>query len=76
MVENGVLLKPLTEREKAWERVFRAMESVEYIGLEPEPSEDALMEMVAEEIHAMRRDDGGSRSRRLGPGERRPRAAQ
>jgi hypothetical protein len=63
VVAHGVLLKPLTEREKAWERVFRAMESVEYIGPEPEPGEHEVMEMVVEEIHAMRHADDESRSR-------------
>ncbi len=65
VVEGGVLLRPVAEadRQQAWGRVFKAMESVRYVGPEPEPSEDELMEMVVEEIHAMRRehDKGGSR---------------
>ncbi len=63
VVEGGVLLRPVADQQKAWERVFQAMESVRYVGPEPEPSEDELMEMVVEEIHAMRRkhDKGGSR---------------
>ena len=65
VVENSLVLKPVAaaDRAKAWERVFKAMASVRYIGPEPEPSEDELMEMVVEEIHAMRREDdqGGSR---------------
>ena len=66
VTDEGVLLKPVSvvERKKAWERVFRAMESVEYVGPEPEPGEDEVMEMVVEEIHAMRREhEEKSRSR-------------
>lgn len=66
VTDEGVLLRPVSvvERKKAWEQVFKAMESVRYVGPEPEPSEDEVMEMVVEEIHAMRReDDEKSRSR-------------
>jgi hypothetical protein len=44
-------------RTAAWERVFGAMRSVEYVGTEPEPSEDEAMELVVEEIHALRREN-------------------
>ncbi len=64
LVEGGVLLKPVDAREKGWERVFKAVETVQYVGPEPEPSEDEVMEMVVEEIHALRREhEEKSRSR-------------
>ena len=66
VTDEGVLLKPVSvvERKKAWERVFKAMETVEYVGPEPEPGEDEVMEMVVSEIQAMRREhEKESRSR-------------
>jgi AbrB family looped-hinge helix DNA binding protein len=59
VVEGTLVLKPVSvvDREAAWQRVLKAMRSVRYVGPEPEPSEDELMDMVVEEIHAMRRED-------------------
>lgn len=66
VVGDGVLLKPVSviDREAAWQQVFEATSSVEYVGPEPEPSEDEAMGMIVDEIHAMRREnDEKSRSR-------------
>ena len=66
VVGDGVLLRPVAvvDREAAWQQVFDAMNSVEYIGPEPEPAEDETMEMIVDEIHAMRRENADkSRSR-------------
>jgi AbrB family looped-hinge helix DNA binding protein len=66
VVGDGVVLRPVSvvDREAAWQQVSGAMSSVEYVGPEPEPLEDETMEMVVDEIHAMRREnDDKSRSR-------------
>jgi AbrB family looped-hinge helix DNA binding protein len=66
VVGTSIVLTPkaLVDREAAWQQVFDAMNSVEYVGPEPEPSEDETMEMIVDEIHAMRREnDEKSRSR-------------
>ncbi len=57
VVENGVLLRSVTERDKAWERVMAIINRPKWRGPGPEPSEDEVMDMVVEEIHAMRRED-------------------
>ena len=66
VVGTSIVLTPkaVVDREAAWQQVFDAMNSVEYVGSEPEPSEDETMEMIVEEIHAMRRENADkSRSR-------------
>jgi AbrB family looped-hinge helix DNA binding protein len=66
VVGTSIVLTPkaLVDRETAWQQVFDAMNSVEYVGPEPEPSEDETMEMIVDEIHAMRRENADkSRSR-------------
>ena len=66
VVGTSVVLTPkvVVSREAAWQQVRDAMNSVEYVGPEPEPSEDEVMAMIVEEIHAMRREnDEKSRSR-------------
>jgi len=66
VVGTSIVLTPkaLVDREAAWQQVFDAMNSVEYVGPEPEPSEDETMEMIVDEIHAMRRESADkSRSR-------------
>ncbi len=55
VVEGGVLLRPVVDREKAWERVMAIVNRPKWRGPGPEPSEDEVMEMVVEEIKAMRR---------------------
>ena len=66
VVGDGVLLRPVSvvDREAAWQQVFEAMNSVEYVGPEPELSEDETMDTIVDEIDAMRREnDEKSRSR-------------
>lgn len=66
VVGTSIVLTPkaVVDREAAWQQVFDAMNSVEYVGPEPEPSEDETMEMIVDEIHAMRRENAEkSRSR-------------
>ena len=59
VVENGVLLRPVAavDRERAWDDLMRIITTPKWCGPGPEPSEDEVMEMVVEEIHAMRRED-------------------
>ena len=66
VVGDGVLLRPVSvvDREVAWQQLFDAMNSVKYVGPEPEPSEDETMDTIVDEIDAMRREnDEKSRSR-------------
>ena len=61
-----MLLKPVAviDREKAWDDIMKLITAPKRRGPGPEPSEDEVTETVAEEIHAMRReDDEKSRSR-------------
>lgn len=59
VVEGALMLKPVSavDREAAWQRVLEALETVRYVGPKPEPSEDEVMDMVLEEIHALRREN-------------------
>jgi AbrB family looped-hinge helix DNA binding protein len=66
VVEDGVLLRPVTviDRSRAWDELIAIVGRPKWAGPGPEPSDDELMEMVVEEIHAVRRDghdQGGSR---------------
>jgi AbrB family looped-hinge helix DNA binding protein len=65
VVEGGLMLKPvaLVDRETARARVKEAMDTVRYIGPQPEPSDDEVMRMVVEEIEDMRRAKREDRSR-------------
>lgn len=65
VVGSSVVLKPVTvlDREAAWEKLMEIVDRPKWRGPGPEPSEDEVMEMVVEEIHAMRREDGKSGSR-------------
>ena len=58
VVEGGVLLKPVTaaEREAAWEPAFEAMRSVRYVGPEPKPSDDEVMEEVVRVVKEVRKE--------------------
>jgi AbrB family looped-hinge helix DNA binding protein len=65
-VTDGVAtLKPVAaiDREQAWRKVREAQASVRYIGPEPEPSDDELMDMVNEEVHELRAEHAKSGSR-------------
>jgi AbrB family looped-hinge helix DNA binding protein len=65
VVGSSLVLRPVAvrDREPAWEELMEIVERPKWRGPGPEPSEDEVMEMVVEEIHAMRREDekGGSR---------------
>ena len=66
VVGDGVLLRPVSvvDREKAWDDLMAIVERPKWRGPGPEPSEDETMEMIVDEIHAMRREnDDKSRSR-------------
>jgi AbrB family looped-hinge helix DNA binding protein len=65
VVEGGVMLKPIAfvDREAAKARVKEAMDTVRYIGPEPEPSDDEVMRMVVEEVEDLRRAKREDRSR-------------
>lgn len=64
VVEKGVLLRPVkvVDREAAWESIRRAQASVRYVGPEPEPSDDELLAMADDEVHATRREHDQSGS--------------
>jgi AbrB family looped-hinge helix DNA binding protein len=65
VVGSSVVLKPVTvlERETAWAKLMEIVNRPKWRGRAPKPSEDEVMEMVVDEIHAMRRenDEGSSR---------------
>jgi hypothetical protein len=46
VVQGGVLLRPVTgaERDATWRRAEEAMQPVQYVGAEAEPSADQVME--------------------------------
>jgi AbrB family looped-hinge helix DNA binding protein len=58
MVENGVLLKPVSvvEREQAWQRVLEAPKAVRYIGPEPRPSPEEEEQMIFKAVEASRHE--------------------
>lgn len=57
VVEGGLMLKPvaLLDRKAARARVKEAMDTVRYIGPQPQPSDHEVMRMVVEEIKDTRR---------------------
>lgn len=65
VVEGALMLKPiaLVGREAAKARVKEAMETVRYIGPQPEPSDEEVMQVVVEEIEDVRRAKREDRSR-------------
>lgn len=65
VVEGGVMLKPMAvvDRAEADRQLDAILSRVKYVGPEPEPSDDEVMEMVVEEIHATRAKHDQSRSR-------------
>jgi AbrB family looped-hinge helix DNA binding protein len=65
-VTDGTLtLKPVTviDRAGADRQLDQILSRVKYIGPEPEPSEDEVMDMVVDEIRAVRERHAKSRSR-------------
>jgi AbrB family looped-hinge helix DNA binding protein len=65
-VQGGTLtLKPVTvvDRADADRQLDKILSRVTYIGSEPEPSEDEVMDMVVDEIRAVRAKHAKSRTR-------------
>lgn len=63
VLDCGVLLRPVTDREAARARLKQTLRGSRYIGPEPEPSEDEVMGLVVEEIKDTRRRRRESRPR-------------
>jgi AbrB family looped-hinge helix DNA binding protein len=66
VVGDSVVLRPVSvvDREKAWDDLMAIVERPKWRGPGPEPSEDETMDMIVDEIHAMRRENAEkSRSR-------------
>ena len=59
VVNDGLLLRPVAavDRERAWDDLMEIITTPKWRGPGPEPTEDEVMEMAVEEIHAMRRED-------------------
>lgn len=65
-VQDGTLtLKPVTvvDRAEADRQLDKILGRVTYIGPEPEPAEDEVMDMVVDEIRAVRAKHAKSRTR-------------
>lgn len=61
---GSVALKPVTviDRAEADRQLDRILSRVKYTGPKPRPSEDKVMDMVADEIRALRTGNAKSRS--------------
>lgn len=65
-VQGGaLLLKPVTvvDRAEADRRLDAILSRVKYVGPKPEPSEEEVMDMVVDEIRAVRAKHATSRTR-------------
>ena len=58
LVEGGVMLKPVAvvDRTKAWDDLMAIIDEPKWRGPGPEPSDDELLELADEEVHATRRE--------------------
>ena len=58
VTERGVLLKPVAvvDRAKAWDDLSAILSRVKWVGPGPEPSDDELLELANEAVHAQRAD--------------------
>jgi len=58
VVEGGVPLKPVpaAAREEAWRKIRQAMATVRYVGPQPEPSEDEVMEEAVRLVKEVRKE--------------------
>ena len=58
LTEQGMLLRPaaVTERAKAWDDLSAILNRVKWVGPGPEPSDDELLELANEAVHAQRAD--------------------
>lgn len=65
-VRDGELIlkrAAVADRKAAFDKMMEIVNRPKWRGPGPEPSDDELMEMVVEDIHAMRRENGQSGSR-------------
>jgi AbrB family looped-hinge helix DNA binding protein len=58
VVQGGVMLKPVAvvDRGKAWDDLMAIIDEPKWRGPGPEPSDDELLELADEEVHALRRE--------------------
>ena len=65
MADGTVTLKPVTvvDRGEADRQLDTILSRVKYIGSQPEPSEDEVMDMVVDEIRAVRDEHAKGRPR-------------
>ena len=58
VVQGGVMLKPVAvvDRTKAWDDLMAIIDEPKWRGPGPEPSDDELLELADEEVHALRRE--------------------
>src|SRR3954451_2351478 len=58
VVQGGVMLKPVAvvDRAKAWDDLMAIIDEPKWRGPGPEPSDDELLAMADEEVHALRRE--------------------
>ena len=65
VTDGTVTLKPVTviDRAEAGRRLDAILSRVKYVGPEPPPSEDEMMDMVVDEVRAVRDDHAKGRSR-------------
>ena len=65
VADGAVTLKPVTviDRAEADRQLGAILSRVKYIGPEPPPSEDEMMDMVVEEVRAVRAEHTKGRSR-------------
>ena len=65
VTEGTLTLKPVTvlDRADADRQLDRILSRVKYVGPEPEPSEEEVMETVVDEIRAIRAKHAKSRTR-------------
>src|SRR5436305_7417411 len=56
LVQGGVMLKPVAvvDRGQAWDRLMAIIDEPKWRGPGPEPSDDELLELADEEVHALR----------------------
>jgi AbrB family looped-hinge helix DNA binding protein len=58
VVKGNILLRPVTaaERDAAWRRAEEAMQTVQYVGAQPEPTADQVMEEAVHLVKEVRRE--------------------
>ena len=65
VTDGTVTLKPVTvvDRAEADRQLGAILSRVKYVGPEPLPSEEEMMDIAAEEVHAVRAEHAKGRSR-------------